>query len=296
MRRPGVLWLLALLITIGSAVYQRLTGPTHPRRGKAALAGQEFRYRLPRAMAGGDAGIRVPAVSAQTKGTLAWKRHRTRDDWTYQEMTREGDELVGRLPQQPPAGKLAYRVILQDGDERVTLGGEPVVIRFRGEVPLPVLVLHVAAMFAAMLAGTRAGLEFFAPHPDYRRLVLWTLGLLAIGGLVLGPIVQKYAFGAYWTGWPLGKDLTDNKTAVAWLAWLIAWLRLRRTPERAGAWVLAAAIAMMTVFAIPHSLLGSELKYEPQRNCRRGIPATAVSRLLQCRVRHAELLQVRRIA
>ncbi len=262
MRRPGVLWLLAFLITILSAVYQRVTGPTHPKRGKAALAGQEFRYRLPRSMAGGDAQVRVPAVSPQMQGTLAWKRNKTRDDWTYVDMTREGGELVGRLPQQPPAGKLAYRVILQDGNERVTLGGEPVVIRFRGEVPLPVLVLHVIAMFTAMLVGTRAGLEILRPSPNYAPLLLWTLALLTVGGFILGPIVQKYAFGAYWTGWPFGTDLTDNKTAVAWLTWLIAWFRLRRKPEKAGAWVLGAAIVMMVVFAIPHSLLGSELKYE----------------------------------
>lgn len=262
MNRPAALWLLAFLITAGSAVYQRMTGPTYPKRGKATLAGQELRYRLARSMAGADAEIRVPAVSTQTQGTLAWKRHKTRDDWSYVEMARDGNELVGRLPQQPPAGKLAYRVILQDGNERVTLGGEPVVIRFRGEVPAAVLVLHVIAMFGSMLAGTRAGLEYFRATPDYRRLALWTLGMLTVGGLVLGPIVQKYAFGAYWTGWPFGTDLTDNKTAVAWLAWLIAWLKLRRTPEQAGAWVLGAAIVMMAVFAIPHSLLGSELKYE----------------------------------
>lgn len=262
MQRPAVLWILAFLITAGSAVYQRVTGPTYPKRGKAALAGREFRYRLPRSMAGGDAVVRVPAVSGETRGTLAWKRHKSRDEWTYAGMAREGGELVGRLPQQPPAGKLAYRVILQDGVERVTLGGEPVVIRFRGEVPLAVLVLHVIAMFGAMLAGTRAGLEFFAAKPEYKPLLLWTLGLLTVGGLLLGPVVQKYAFGAYWTGWPFGTDLTDNKTAVAWLGWVLAWWRLRRAPEGAGAWVLGAAVLMLVVFAIPHSLLGSELKYE----------------------------------
>jgi hypothetical protein len=262
MRRPAVLWILAFLITAGSAVYQRVTGPTYPKRGKAELAGREFRYRLPRSMAGGDAVVRVPAVSGETRGTLAWKRHKSRDEWTYAGMAREGGELAGRLPQQPPAGKLAYRVILQDGVERVTLGGEPVVIRFRGEVPPAVLVLHVIAMFGAMLAGTRAGLEFFAAKPEYKRLLLWTLGLLTVGGLLLGPVVQKYAFGAYWTGWPFGTDLTDNKTAVAWLGWALAWWRLRRAPERAGAWVLGAAVLMLVVFAIPHSLLGSELKYE----------------------------------
>jgi len=262
MRRSSTLWILAFFLTAVSAVYQRVTGPTHPKSGKVRLAGREMRYRLPRSMAGGDAVVRVPAVSAETKGTLAWKRYSTRDAWTYVEMTREGGELAARLPQQPPAGKLAYRVILQDGTERVTLGGGPVVIRFRGEVPPAVLVLHVIAMFGAMLVGTRAGLEYFRPQPRYRALVLWTLALLTAGGLLLGPIVQKYAFGAYWTGWPFGTDLTDNKTAVAWLAWMVAWLRLRRTGERAGAWVLGAAVVMMAVFAIPHSLFGSELKYE----------------------------------
>ena len=262
MRRPAILWILAFVITAASAVYQRLTGPTHPKRGKVTLAGQEIRYRLPRSMAGGDAEVRVPAASPQTAGTLAWKRHKSRDEWTYAEMARDGGSLVGRLPQQPPAGKLAYRVVLQDGNERVTLGGEPVIIRFRGEVPAAVLVLHVIAMFGSMLVGTRAGLEHFRQSPEYGRLVLWTLVLLAAGGFILGPLVQKYAFGAYWTGWPFGTDLTDNKTAVALLGWLIAWLRLRRAPEKAGAWVLAAAVVMMVVFAIPHSLLGSELKYE----------------------------------
>jgi hypothetical protein len=262
MRRSGVLWLLAFLITAASAIYQRITGPTHPQRGKISLAGQEFRYSLPRSMAGGDAEVRVPAPLPGIRGTLAWKRFKTRDEWTYVEMARDGDSLTGKLPQQPPAGKLAYRVILENGNERVTLGGGPVVIRFRGEVPLPVLVLHILAMFGSMLVGTRAGLEFFRAAPEYGRLVLWTLAFLTLGGLVLGPIVQKYAFGAYWTGWPFGTDLTDNKTAVAWFAWLIAWLRLRRAPQKAGAWVLGAAIVMMAVFAIPHSLFGSELKYE----------------------------------
>lgn len=262
LRRSSFLWILAFLLTAASAVYQRMTGPSHPETGRVRIAGKQIRYRLPRSMAGGDAVIRVPAVSSETKGTLAWKRYRTRDPWTYVEMTRDGEELAGRLPQQPPAGKLSYRVILQDGTERVTLGGGPVVIRFRGEVPLPVLALHIAAMFGSMLVGTRAGLEFFRPQPQYRTLLLWTLGLLTVGGLVLGPVVQKYAFGAYWTGWPFGTDLTDNKTAAAWLAWVIAWLKLRRAPERAGRWVLGAAIVMMAVFAIPHSVLGSELKYE----------------------------------
>lgn len=261
MRKSPLFWALALLVTIASAVYQRMTGPSYPVRGKTTLAGREVKYRLSRTQGDGDAGVRVPAPTSATQGTVAWKRNKTKDSWTYVQMKREGGDLVARLPHQPPAGKLAYRVILQDGGERVTLDGAPVVIRFKGEVPLPILAVHIVCMFVGMLLSTRAGLEYFSANPNYAKLILWTVALLTAGGMILGPVVQKYAFGAYWTGWPFGADLTDNKTAVAWLAWIIAGLRIRRNPQ-AGAWALAAAIITFVVFAIPHSVLGSELKYE----------------------------------
>lgn len=260
-RKSSALWALALFITLASAVYQRMTGPSYPARGKTTFAGSQVNYRLPRTRGDGDAEVRVPAPTSATAGTIAWKRNNTCDAWTYLPMTRDGQDLVAHLPHQPPAGKLAYRVILQEGAERVTLHGAPVVIRFKGEVPIPVLVVHIFCMFTGMLFSTRAGLEYFKANPDYSKLILWTIALLTVGGMILGPVVQKYAFGAFWTGWPFGADLTDNKTAVAWLAWIAAGLKLRRNPG-AGAWALAAAVLTLVVFAIPHSVLGSELKYE----------------------------------
>jgi hypothetical protein len=88
---------------------------------------------------------------------------------------------------------------------------------------------------------------------------------IAIGGLVLGPIVQRYAFGAYWTGWPFGTDLTDDKTLAMWLAWVaaVAVFRWRKDPlDRLARWVtVAAAVVMIAVYLVPHSLRGSELDY-----------------------------------
>jgi hypothetical protein len=78
--------------------------------------------------------------------------------------------------------------------------------------------------------------------------------------MLLGPAVQKYAFGAFWTGWPFGNDLTDNKTLVAVIGWLIAWLRVRKYPNRRG-WAIAAALILLAVYLIPHSMFGSELDY-----------------------------------
>ena len=240
--KSWMLWTLALVITLASAVYQRLTGPTHPARGQKEVAGETVKFRLVRSHGGaGGAEVVVPA-SPEVQGSLMWRRHKTRDAWTRAAMERRGGELVGRLPHQPPAGKLEYRVILEKGGERVWLTGEPVVIRFRGHVPAAVLIVHVILMFAAMLWSNRAGLELFAAKPDFARLALTALVLMTLGGMILGPIVQKYAFGAFWTGWPLGTDLTDNKTAAAWIAWILAVCAQRRGWRRPGAWVAAAAV------------------------------------------------------
>ena len=89
---------------------------------------------------------------------------------------------------------------------------------------------------------------------------LITLISLFLGGLILGPVVQNLAFGEFWTGWPFGGDLTDNKTLVSFAFWLIAAIRLRKHPEQKG-WVLAAAVIMILVYLVPHSMFGSELDY-----------------------------------
>ena len=260
--KPRFVWILALAVTLASAVYQRLTGPTHPVRGSKAVGGELISYRLIRSHGGeGDAEIRV-AASPLTEGTIAWRRFKTDDKLTYTPMVRDGQDLVGRLPHQPPAGKLEYRVILQREGERVWLTGPPVVIRFKGAVPITVLSVHVFAMFTAMLLSNRVGLGvLLAKEQPGVQLVGWTLLLLTIGGMILGPVVQEYAFGAYWTGWPFGTDLTDNKTAVAWVAWILAWAAVRRNWTRPWIWMLVAALATLAVYLIPHSMFGSELKY-----------------------------------
>ncbi|MCX8055813.1 MAG: hypothetical protein N3A67_09145, partial [Ignavibacteria bacterium] len=81
------------------------------------------------------------------------------------------------------------------------------------------------------------------------KYALWTTILFFIGGMILGPLVQKFAFDAYWTGWPFGHDLTDNKTLVALIFWLIALFKLRKNPTN-KTWAIIAAIVMLAVYLI----------------------------------------------
>jgi hypothetical protein len=257
-----LLWLLAFIITAASAVYQRTTGPTYPLRGKAALSKGEVSFRLPRsAEITADCEVGVETADPEVGGRLFFKRFKTPDPWTETTMSRQEGRLVGYLPKQPMAGKLAYKVVLADPEKEVSLSGEdPVVIRFKGHTPLPLLLAHVLVIFAAMLFSTRAGLAALDRRSDPKKLAVWTALLFFAGGFILGPLMQKFAFDAWWTGFPLGTDLTDSKTLFAMLAWVAA-LFAGRGGRQNRRWVLAASVVTLIVFLIPHSLLGSELKY-----------------------------------
>jgi hypothetical protein len=256
------LWILAFVVTAGSAVYQRVTGPTYPLKGKIELGNVEISFTLERSQERvGDYTIRIETGNPDISGYVTYQRFKSNDQWISVPMTRDNRTLAASLPEQPPAGKLAYKVYLTLGQEEVSLSGEePVVIRFKDVVPKPILIPHIVVMFLAMLLSTRSGLEALRKDSNPRKLALWTAGMMFVGGLILGPLVQKFAFGDWWTGFPLGHDLTDSKTLIAMVVWAVALIAGRKNKPARG-WVLAASIITLLIFLIPHSLLGSELDY-----------------------------------
>ena len=262
MKKNILFWTLAVIITVGSAAYQRMTGPTHPLKGKVILANREIKYTLDRSCdTSTNYKLQIKTGDPSIIGFIIWKRYKTNDEWNKVQMNYIDGKLSGELPKQPMAGKLQYSVMLKSNESTVRLPeNDQVVVRFKGDVPTSILIVHVIVMFMGMLFSNRAGIESFAKEPNFKKFILWTLGLLAAGGLVIGPIVQKYAFGVYWSGWPFGIDLTDNKTMFAFISWVLAAFSIYKfkNPKR---WILAAAIITLAVYLIPHSLLGSELDY-----------------------------------
>ncbi|NIS65155.1 MAG: hypothetical protein GTO05_08360 [Gemmatimonadales bacterium] len=265
-----VLWIVAAALMLGAAAFQRLTGPTVSVRGTFEVSGAAYRYRLPRSgWSYEDRRVTIPSPDPETHGALYYKRYRTDDSLTAVPLERDGHTLTASLPRQPAAGKLEYLVVLDGPDGPVGLPGDDatVVIRFKDDVPLVVLLPHVFFMFFmffAVLFGLRAGLSALLQPATMPRHAWAALALMTVGGMMLGPVVQKLAFGAFWTGFPFGYDLTDNKTLLMWVVWVLACglLLVRRVSEgqRRGA-VLVATIVMTVVYLIPHSLRGSELDY-----------------------------------
>lgn len=256
-------WIIAFLITVGAVYYQRTTGPTYPVEASAPVGGRLIHAELLRTHAGpGDQPVVAEGVGPETTGRLIWRRYPTSEVYRSIEMVRDGDRLTARLPHQPPAGKLEYRLEVTDGPESASLPADrTVVTRFKGHVPPGVLVPHVFFIFVAMLFSNRTALEALRRGERMRIYTWWTVGFLLLGGMIFGPIVQKYAFGALWTGVPFGWDLTDNKTLIAFAAWLVALMKMRGRGHPRW-WIVGAAVVTFVIFAIPHSVLGSEIKYE----------------------------------
>jgi hypothetical protein len=230
-------------------------------RGNVELNGASINYKLVRTWGeetGAKISIQVPDTSV--KGMYVYKRFKSYDTWDTLSMTRKDDQLIAILPQLPPAGKMKYHIILFDETKDVLLNAEPAILRYKGSVPASVLIPHILFMFLAMLFSMRTGFEAIFIRKHTYKLALWTLAFIVLGGLVFGPIVQKYAFDAYWTGWPFGHDLTDNKTAIAFIAWIAACLVLRKN-RRNRFWPVLAACILIVVYLIPHSLMGSEIDF-----------------------------------
>lgn len=259
-----LLWILSFVLMAAAAIYQRTTGPTYPERGKTELGGETIKYKLIRTWEGStDAEITIEAENNDIIGKYRFKRYKSYDTWSEKPMERRGNELVAYLPGQPAAGKVEYEIYLGTGGEFTKLEEEPLILRFKGAVPQFVLIPHIIIIFLAMMFSTRTGIEALINGRNLVNYSLWTLILLTVGGMIFGPIVQKYAFDAYWTGWPIGQDLTDNKTLLAWVMWIAAYFQVRNNPNKKG-WVIAASIVLLVVYLIPHSMFGSEIDYTEQ--------------------------------
>ncbi len=254
-------WLLAIIITLSAAVYQRATGPTYPKIINLTFADQQYKIKLLRSHSSTKpCQVSLNINNNRVEGKILYRRYPSSNDFTEIIMERDGENLIAQLPNQAPAGKLEYRVLLNDIENNVELlNSGPIIIRFKGDVPATVLIPHIFFMFFAMLFSNLTGLLALGKKERYKFYTIVTTLLLLAGGMILGPIVQKFAFGELWAGVPFGWDLTDNKLLISVVFWVIAvvgnWKKDRPYLS------LIAAIILLLVYSIPHSMFGSELDY-----------------------------------
>lgn len=222
-----------------------------------------MQVKLPRSHGGEtNCPIELPLIDQQAKATLHFKRYPTDEPWQSVVMTKRGQALTAELPYQPPAGKITYYINLVNIYGARSLGSEenPIIIRFKADVPTYILAPHIFFMFISMLLSVVAAVEAYFKTSLFRKLCFITTGSLVTGGLILGPIVQKFAFGVYWAGFPYDWDLTDNKLLISALFCVLA--SVMNIKKARPAFVILASIVLMAMYSIPHSTMGSQYDYK----------------------------------
>jgi len=259
--KKTIIIITAIAITIFTAYFQRITGPSYPKKINTELGESKLFLNLTRS---GESGIPCKITikaDDNINGVIIYKRFKTNGIFDTLNFVRNKEYLEAFLPSEPPAGKLQYYVSFTDGKQvKSFYENDNIIIRYKGKVPTLILILHIILMFLAMFFSNFTGLAALYKKVSTGYLMSITIGLLLIGGLVLGPIVQNYAFGEYWTGFPNGYDLTDNKILITFIIWLIAMMIYRKTNKYF--FIIIASIIMLIVYLIPHSMFGSELNYE----------------------------------
>ena len=253
MKKKLYFWIVAIILTITASVYQKSTGPTYPKKLTYLENGVEYTAKLPRSGGIIDKEIDLDASNA----ILHYRVYPSNKPFVSMPF-KDGKAF---LPKQSPAGKLEYYISIEDKDY---FSEEPLIIRFKGDISAGVLIPHILFLFSAMLIGAMTFLLAIFNNNSYIKYSHITIVLLFLGGFIFGPLVQYQAFGEYWTGFPYGMDLTDNKTLIAFIVLLIALMTQFISAFRKYSRIstIIAIIVLFTIFSIPHSLNGSQLNPE----------------------------------
>ena len=267
-----ILWVVAIILALSTMVFQRSTGPTYEFKGKLEHVGEEFNYKLLRSQETTEgAKIELPNLAdVSYEAILHYKRYQTADSITSVKFQLDDkNKFTAQLPIQPAAGKMEYYITgnLKGKEFNIPEKGENnIVLRYKDPVSNSILIPHVLLMIMVILFGIRAGLSAIFDRESMRRWAIVTFIAITVGGLILGPLVQKSAFGEYWTGFPFGGDFTDNKTLIMWVVWALALIVIGFKPKKkeniSRTAVLIAALVMTVVYLIPHSMGGSTLDYD----------------------------------
>ena len=211
------------------------------------------------------ADARVLAIAGKTGAVEVRPLLRTEDGF-----------FEGALPDLGKGARFRYAITVVAPDGRqIRLPERPdafYLLKFKGAASPVVLVLHIAFMFGSFffmvlaLFGAIRILKRDEEKSSTVRSARWVLTLSFIGGWPLGFLLNYQTFGMLWEGYPFGRDITDNKTQLMFVLWLVSLLLVRgsflgrgegrdRIGARGFAWAIVASfIVSLGLFAIPHSM------------------------------------------
>lgn len=186
------------------------------------------------------------------------------------------DAWTAKLPDLGRGGRLSYAFLIAGRDgSTIRLPARPdrfFLLKYKGDYSVPVLVAHVIFMFGAfffMILSVMGALRILMGREGKTETVSmtrWVMIFTFVGGWPIGFILNYQRFGVVWEGFPFGYDITDNKTQLIFLMWIVTVFLVKgsflgRGEEKdfigAGGFALAVLISFivsMALYILPHSL------------------------------------------
>jgi hypothetical protein len=136
-------------------------------------------------------------------------------------------------------------------------------IRYEGKASFALLLLHIVLMIMAVFLLIHA--FYYAMNYLFtgerenaitRSVNIGTITFF-ITGFPIGCIIEKQVLGNYWEGVPFGWDITDSKTLIILVMWVIL-IRLQNKNKISmrcySKWVIINTIITLILFMLPHSI------------------------------------------
>jgi len=182
--------------------------------------------------------------------------------------------LVGNLPVGEIGKRLYYRIELtQNGDLKASLAPTDMrgyLLKYKGPVSAFVLIPHILLMFLGVFFSFIAlfyGFDLLLGRNKIKQAaiaVLLSFFCGFIGGVLIGIEVSHEVFGGSgWGGWPVGNDVTDTKTEIFLLFWLITMIfgwaglsgrELKVSNKVFGTMIIISFVVTLAAFLVPHSI------------------------------------------
>jgi hypothetical protein len=266
-------YILALVLTVLLLAFARRMSTRHQQEFTSSVDGITLSHNTVTESFGENPVVMVKATSTENiRGTVYYSKQVGGPDYNTVDMVPTTDGLTASLNPLPKGEKYFYHIEVFKGNTKLAAippKGDQF-IKFKGHISPIILIPHIGFMFATIFFGLLAvftSVDIARGKGDIKRSVLFVLLTFIpafIGGIPLGIAVSAQTFGGSgWGGWPLGSDITDTKTEILLLFWLItiilSWKGLsgRKMTISNGFYsflVILSFVVTFITFLIPHSI------------------------------------------
>lgn len=262
---------IALVLTIALLGLARRTSTRHTAEYSVRIADITAAHRTVTEAFGEKPILNVAVAPSEGLSAILYYSTTKGGPYAIDTMVQTNDGFTGTLSVLEKGATWYYHIdMLKDGSAvgRFPANGDQF-IKFKGHVPVYAIVPHIFCMFATVFIGLMTvftAYDVAKGKGDIRkstRYLLWTNIFVFIGGFPLGYYVAYAAFGKGWSGIPVGWDITDNKTVILFLFWLVTLILARKGLKGEKIAISNGAYFTLTIvsfavsiisFMIPHSI------------------------------------------